>query len=96
MISRMYSLYDKKTQVFDKPIFAPNDETIIRSVKNAFTDERSKDIPFITNPEDFQVFLIGTYNDNTGTIESKVLHIIDILEIQPENNIVELKQNAKE
>jgi hypothetical protein len=59
---------DQQAQVFGQPIFAPALGVVIRS----FTDEVNNQ--YETNmlyhhPEDFILFHIGNYDDNTGLIE---------------------------
>lgn len=90
MLNRMYALYDKKAQFFQKPFHAVNDETALRMIKNAFTQQDSQQAPFVVNPEDFSIHLIGTYDDNSGKVESDIQHITDILELVPANNVVDL------
>jgi len=94
MLKRMYTIYDKKAQFFDNIFYAVNDETAIRMLKNAFNQPEQQQAPFIVNPEDFALFVVGTWNDNDGTITNEVIQVTDILSLVPDNNVVELKENA--
>ena len=65
MKQNLYIVYDSKTELYDKPTFAPNNGTMIRS----FTDvANNKQHPIGQHPEDYTLFNIGSYDEETGTI----------------------------
>lgn len=63
----LYSIKDTKigfNQLFD----APNNACAIRLFADSIKDEKT---PLSKHPEDYQLFYIGTRNDETGELESK-------------------------
>lgn len=67
MISHAYSIFDSKAAVFGPPIFFQNSALAIRS----FTDYANDPSMMIhRHPEDFSLFQIGTFDDNTGVLSS--------------------------
>lgn len=73
MILGMYSIYDKVTG-YMVPSFQQNDEQAIRAF--AF-DINSKDMNLINvNPSDFNLQKVGTYDTETGLVESCQVKIL--------------------
>lgn len=62
----IYSIYDRKAQAFNTPMFMQNDPVAIRSVQNAL---RTPDHQFGFTPEDYVLYCIGYYNETNGQIE---------------------------
>ena len=61
----IYTVYDIKAQVFMNPMFTFNHEAAIRT----FTDcVNQQDHAFYQHPEDYQLFFLGTYDQDTGKI----------------------------
>ena len=78
----VYTCYDSKTQTYDNPVFAKTHEDIIRQLKNMMSDPKAKDHKFVTNPEDFSIFVIGTFDRREGSIVPlKMAHIVSLHEI---------------
>lgn len=75
----IYSIYDRKAQAFNTPMFMQNDPVAIRSVQNAL---RTPDHQFGFSPEDYVLYCIGYYNEQTGVIEAiEPTAIADVLSI---------------
>ncbi len=65
MIKQMIAIYDNKAQFFSMPVCHVNNEEAKRLLHSAVNDERS---PYAKHPEDYQAFLMGTFDDCKGTI----------------------------
>ena len=95
---QMYSIFDQAAKAFAQPFFMHNDGLAIR----AFQDNaNSADSQIAKHPDQFTLYNIGTYDDQTGqvdTVDPKSLGIAQTY-IQPEEQntlmqelIQELKQ----
>ena len=62
----IYAIYDNKADTWMDPFYALNDATAKRTFADATNDERSM---FNKHPTDFEMFHIGTWNDQKGTIK---------------------------
>lgn len=73
MITKVFSIFDAKAAVYGPPFFAPREAIAIRSFTDLAND-RSTTIS--RHPEDFDLRLIGEFNDETGeliNVENKIL-----------------------
>ena len=61
----MATVYDSKAAYHMPPFFVKTKNEAIRAFKDAVSDSRS---PFHSHPEDFTLFLVGEFDDSTGTI----------------------------
>lgn len=65
-----YSVFDSKTLLFSKPFYALSEAQALRS----FADlGRSEDTDPGRHPEDYSLFHVGVYDDQTGVMAG-VLH----------------------
>ena len=62
----VYCIYDEKAGAFLRPFFMPTMAAARRAVATLVNGE--DDHIFKTNPHDFTLFEIGTYDDNDGLI----------------------------
>lgn len=62
----IYAIMDNKMSAFMTPFFSHNDQTAQRSLKIAVTTEGS---PMSAAPEDFDLYKIGVFCDESGLIE---------------------------
>lgn len=62
----VYSLYDGKSAVFAHPFFMANDATALRGFSDAVN---GGDGLLSKHPEDFNLYLIGTFDDAVGKLE---------------------------
>lgn len=63
----IYTVYDTKAQAYLAPYFMHADGMAIREFSNAVNNERHH---FSRNPEDYILFSIGVFDDNTAEIKS--------------------------
>lgn len=62
------SVRDRCTQVFSQPFFNPTVESAIRSFRVLMNDPNAG-LPK-TNPEDFDLFHLGSFDDHSGLFDS--------------------------
>ena len=67
MMLNVYAIKDVRTEAFLKPFFVQNEAVMRRAVFDASRDENNT---MSIHPEDYQVFELGTYDDNTGEISA--------------------------
>lgn len=68
MINVICSVKDRAADAYGRPLFVPSVGLAIRS----FTDEVNRDAPdnqMFHHSDDFDLFELGTFDDNTGIIE---------------------------
>jgi len=65
MISKIFTIYDSKTQAYLTPFFNPTTGGAVRSFEEACRDESST---FHKYPADFTLFEIGSFDDNSSQI----------------------------
>lgn len=64
---QIFSIRDSKGAFYDKPFYQHNEQEAIRSFRNVSLDQRSQ---IHTNPEDYDLYHLGTYDNITGKIQS--------------------------
>lgn len=60
---RAYSIYDRKAKVFCPPFWVRSDREAVECVEPL---RHAKHTKFATNPEDFVLYHIGSYDELTG------------------------------
>lgn len=73
MKTKIYSIKDTKIG-YMSPIYLQNDGVAIREFSNARNSEQKNTVN--TNPEDKELWALGEFDDQTGTIISDVRFII--------------------
>lgn len=66
MLQFVVSVKDRAADVFNRPFFVPHRNVAVRD----FTDEVNRvaaDNQLNKHPDDFDLYLLGTFDDNTGT-----------------------------
>lgn len=63
---KMYSFQDQKAGIFYPPIYKPTYAEAEREFSNIVNYKGST---MNNNPEDFHMYYIGTYDNNTGKVE---------------------------
>ena len=62
---KIYAIYDEKLEAYNRPFFLISDGVAIR----AFQDEiNNKESELSKHPEDYDLYKIGEYNEETGNI----------------------------
>lgn len=72
------SVYDVKAVCYSNPFYAPNTAVAVRDFQAAAVDPQSG---ISRNPEDYSLFLLATYDDETGAFENHTppRHLISAL-----------------
>lgn len=68
MIKILCSLYDEKSQFYGQPILFHNKEDAKRAIASGFSNPACM---YISHPEDFKLYDVGAFNDNSGLLISK-------------------------
>ncbi len=66
----VYTIFDSKTRMYDKPLFEVNGDVLQREVVTLFTKPERENNRYYTNAEDFAIFKIGSYEKKSGTLIS--------------------------
>lgn len=67
MLQFVVSVKDRAADIFNRPFFVPHRNVAVRD----FTDEvnrQAADNQLNKHPDDFDLYLLATFDDNTGTI----------------------------
>jgi hypothetical protein len=71
MLHYVVCVKDRAAEVFNRPFFVPHRNVAVRD----FTDEVNRsagDNQLNKHPDDFDLYLLGTYDDNTGSFDIDV------------------------
>lgn len=63
----VYSVKDIKANIWGSPFFQRNDVTAIRALRNEVNADNSASL-IATNPEDFEIYRVGVFDENTGAL----------------------------
>ncbi len=70
MLQYVISVKDRAADIFNRPFFVPHRNVAIRD----FTDEvnrKADDNQLSKHPDDFDLYLLGQYDDNTGDFHTE-------------------------
>lgn len=67
MLHKVYSIRDSKTEVFNVPFYKVTHGEAERDFRTLANDEKSRLAQY---PEDFDLYFIGEYDDNTGKMNA--------------------------
>jgi len=73
MKTNVYSLFDVKAAVYGTPFFMQNDSMALRSFSDLVNDRNTM---VFNHPEDFTLFGIGEFDDQSCIIEPKKLWVV--------------------
>ncbi|QXP08156.1 MAG: hypothetical protein [Arizlama microvirus] len=71
-LTPVIAVFDKKTGLFDPPFTVRHNGEAVREFGIVKKNPETK---FGKNPEDFELFQIGNYNDTLGTFENLTQHV---------------------
>ena len=83
MINSLYSVCDKKAEVYSQPFTAINDEVAVRIIRNCVANPEHT---YALNPEDFQLLKVAEFDDSEGQIipdEKPLLDLITLAKKEP-------------
>lgn len=67
MILKIFSIRDQKSEIFNSPFFKTAIGEAERDFQTAVNDPKTTLNKY---PQDFDLYLLGEFNDNSGTFES--------------------------
>lgn len=92
-----YTIFDVASGIYMRPFFSQADGQAIRGFKDIALD---KDHEIGKHPEDYTLFRIGDFNDNTGEIRSdlieKLINGSEVLAEARQVNQEQIKQMEQE
>lgn len=68
MIQKIFSVYDRAANAYLQPFFMPARGLAIRAFTDLVNDEKNQ---FSKHPADYQLFELGSYDDNLGKLDCK-------------------------
>lgn len=73
MIHQAMSVYDCKARAYLPPFYVPHVDVGIRYCQSAANDPSHA---FAKNPEDFRVYHLGSFDDDTGRYQAFIENIV--------------------
>lgn len=73
MITRLYSMYDRRMREYGQIATAKNDESITRGISDSI---RGSNSVVEKHPGDFDVYIVGEFNDETGEVVRLVPRLV--------------------
>lgn len=68
MVLKMFAVFDTKADFFGQPFFEQEEASAIRAFGDAVNDGSNPNNQWYKHPEDFQLYLLGTFDNLTGEI----------------------------
>lgn len=65
---KLFSIFDTKSRVFLAPFVARSTVDAQRQIAASFKDPQMRETPVGQNPEDFELYTVGDFDDETGVI----------------------------
>lgn len=100
MLLKMFSMYDAKAEIFNNPFFKSTPGEAERDFRTAVNDPKSGHLH--QYPEDYDLFFLGEYDDQTGKINALQTpqHVVKALQLKegyqpPTPPAKALKKNPK-
>lgn len=78
---KMYTIHDRAAEVYNQPTFTLNEKIMLRILQNCLADPTHN---FALNPDDYTLFEMGEYDDNTGLITGELKKITNLLALKPQ------------
>jgi len=87
---KMYSIRDSKSEIFNRPFFKNTEGEALRDFETGVKDPSTM---LHNHPEDFDLFYLGVYDDNTGKMESlptpkHVIKAVNCLKVEQRREVV--------
>lgn len=81
---KIFSIFDNKANAYLRPFCLPSNAHAVREVSEVLQQSG----PFSDYPEDFTLFALGQFDDDTGEIQP-------LLAAEPLGNLLRLKNDLK-
>lgn len=81
MITHVMAAYDKKAKAYALPFFSPQVAVAVRQFGEA---ANTPDHQVCKHPEDFSLFLLGTFNDENGhfNLTAQPTHVAEAINLK--------------
>lgn len=100
MITKIFSVLDTKGCFFGQPFYDQREASAVRSFGDAVNDGSNPNNQWHKHPEDFQLFLIGEFDNETGHITGVVPKALvsgnSLMEYGEKQEQFEFDKNTKE
>ncbi len=63
MLHNVFAVYDSKSEAYLQPFFMPTKGSALRAISDCVNDAQHQ---FAQHPEDYTLFHLGTFEDNSG------------------------------
>lgn len=89
MKMNLYSVYDKISKLYTQPMILLNDDIALRIIANCV---RNPEHNYSLNPEDYSLYRVGSFDDNTAEILQENVFIVRCDSIpQHKSNVTEIR-----
>lgn len=66
---KVYAIYDRAVEAYGQPFFVKSQGQAVRSFKDECENKESQ---FNKHPNDYDLYHIGEYNEETGELQAKM------------------------
>lgn len=73
---KLYSVRDRLMNVYLAPFVARADIEAVRQIKSSMDDPQLAKSPLVTNPADYDLCLVGEFDDETGILQASKPEIL--------------------
>ena len=84
MKTGIYSVLDTTAKIYSSPIMLLNDDVAVRIMKNCVSNPEHN---YGLNPEDYHLYRMGHFDDNTGEITYEVEKVVSLLALSNKPNL---------
>lgn len=92
MVHLLFAVKDIKTNTFNRPFPEANRVNAIRGLSIVVNDKQTQIAHF---PQDFELFEVGTFDDETGHINTKVEFVASAYSLQQLGKEIDKNENSK-
>jgi len=78
MKTNLYTIHDKEADTWSGPYNAPNDTVLLRQINTQVNSTTDANNAWSTNPEDFDVYQIGEFDNETGDVHLQKTKLINL------------------
>lgn len=91
----IFSTFDSKAKVFSQPYYMSGKGAAMRAFQDAVNEGTKESNVMKRHPEDFSMFHLGEYNDETAsfTMEKVPVHVVNAFELVDKLPLVKLSED---
>jgi len=93
MTLKMFSIYDKATEVFNQPFFMLTKAEALRAFIKMATDQ---DTQIANSPHDFHLYYLGTYDNSVAMVnqDKGIEDFGSAAQLTKQDKVLELKEHT--